>query len=498
MDEKEKGLNTELFNEEPCNDSPKAETTPEDETMQQIHDEMENLAVVFQKELDKAKKDAENGVSESTSAEGSDAEEVEEPEALKEEELCACCGENRRGTKENPDSIYCEDCEAGLRRYPFDFLNIFFVVAVLVLVCYGGYLFAGHTEAYAPVLEADKLVQEDKLFSAIDKYSVAANAMLNNHIHGELVYKRELLAVYELGGMNMIPGTAQKIKAFEFKLPHFAKLRKAVDNAESYMVTSVACNELVMPYESKKPQEVPYEDLIAKLEALKSATPPPMEDPTMSEENPKGYQPAPPVYKPAMIAFYKYYVALLTEQPVETQLQFVEEIRTAAPEEVWLYGSLLGDLYAKSGKDVEPVCDLLFSLNREDDTPDLLRVESLRIQGNPEDALLLAEKQVQADSTLSVEFLRQQALCHLALNDFESAFKKADAAMEKSLDGGSPSIQVCNTLALCALTSKNDEAYQEVEKMLKSNDISLSDEVLAYKDGKLLLQNILSEGDYDL
>ena len=30
-----------------------------------------------------------------------------------EAELCECCGEKRRGTKADPDSPYCEECDLG-------------------------------------------------------------------------------------------------------------------------------------------------------------------------------------------------------------------------------------------------------------------------------------------------------------------------------------------------------------------------------------------------
>ncbi len=479
------------------------ETLKELENAKALHDEMEELAAVFQEELDRTKQEAMEGTlekpqeaSEEISEEkaSEEAQGEEESTDIPEDCLCDCCGTNRRGTKENPDSLYCEECEAGLRHYPFDLLNIILVLAALVLVFYGGFVFANHAKTYAAVLKADQLLSENKLYSALDSYSAAANTMINEHINGELVYKRELLTLYKLGGMNLLPETQNKIKPFEFKLPHFRALRLAIDDAEGYMATAAAGNGIVAPYEAKKPEEIPYDQLIADLEALKSQTPEDLE----REEIEGGYIPATPSYRPAMIAFYKYYVALLCEKDVETQLQFAEEIREADPNAIWIYGSVLGDLYAKSGKDVEPICKQLEDLNAEDDTPALLRVASKRIAKNPEEAIQLAEEQIKAGSNMSPEFLRQQALCYLALEDYENAFQKANAAFEMAFSNGEPSVQLCDTYALCAAAAQKDKEYADVEKIFKESHMTVSSEVQEFRNGTRTLASILEEGDCDL
>ena len=47
------------------------------------------------------------------------------------ENLCDCCGERPRGTKKNPDSIFCEECEAILEKYPYDWKGLVTIILVL-------------------------------------------------------------------------------------------------------------------------------------------------------------------------------------------------------------------------------------------------------------------------------------------------------------------------------------------------------------------------------
>lgn len=486
---------------ETLSDAEKEEAVREFEQAKQIHDEMEELAKVFQEELDQTKKEAEEHPESILSAPKAEAEAeaeasvADESSEIPEEELCECCGTKRRGTEKNPDSAYCEECETGLRHYPFDILNVILVLAALALVFYGGFVFANHTPTYASVLKADKLASENKLYSALDTYTAAANSMLNDHINGELVIKRELMTVYKLGGMNMMPENAKKIRAFEFNLPHFKALKVSLDEAVNYMAAAAASNEILSPYETVKPEDIPYDKIIADLDALRTQTPP---APDAESEDDTSYLPVAKQYHPAMISFYQYYTALLAGKDVDTQLQFAEKIREQAPEALWLYGSLLGDLYAKSGKDVEVLCKEMEALNVEDDTPNLLRTSSKRISGDFDGSIALAEESIQAGSPMAAEFLRQQALCYLAKEDFASAFQKAQAAFELSYQGASPSVQLCDTVALCALAAGDTKEYETIVKIFADSGMTVSQEVSEYKDGTRTLQQILTEGDCDL
>lgn len=485
-------------------DAPAAPAAPETEA-QALHDELENLAKVFQAELDRAKADA-KAVAENAPAdpemELSAPDEVPPASAEKspvdapipEEELCECCGEKRRGTEKDPDSLFCSECDAGLRHYPFDFLNIFFALVALCFVFYGGYVFADHTSTFVAVQKADSLKADKQMYSALDAYASAANTMLNNHINGELVYKREILLAYRLGYMSGISEPAANIRAWELSLPHFRGLKTALEVSAEFVQTAQDASALLAPYYAAAPQDIPYEDILAQLDAMKTAevaTTQSDDDTTASAD---AYTPEVKKYAPAMLAFYKYYVALFCEKDLETQIAFLEEARDAAPEQIWLYAPLLGELYAKTGRDIEPICQLVEAENAEDDSPVLFRVIAKRIAGEYDDAVSLCEAAIADSSDLADELYRQEALIYLAQGKFTDAYSAANAAYQST----SPSLQLLYTVALSAAAAGQETAYNEVKDLLETNGYTLSAEVTGFKDGTVTLDQILLEGDYDL
>lgn len=489
----------------PENEAAKAEE-------QAIHDEMEDLAKVFQEELDRAKAEAAevaNTVPEEPEIliQGLDdlpdpAEEIQAQEDEEtEKEPCACCGEHPAGTHNDPNSPYCETCDTGLRHYPFDFVNILLVLAVLCFVFYGGYVFADHTQVFSEVHKADTLARQNKLYSALDAYSTAANTMVNQHINGEMVYKREILLAYRLGGINIMQDPAENIKSWEMSLPHFRSLRLALDDAEAFLATTDAANAILAPYDTTKAEDIPYDDLIAQLDALKdqtiTTTEAASDTDTESETTTaaSGYTPKAEKYSAAMLAFFKYQTALICEKDMETQLAFAEEIREYGPQYPWLYGAILGDLYARSGKDVEPICQLLEAENAEDDTPALLRAIVKRMNGDYDGAIAICEEKLEAQSSISSEFYRQEGLCYLAKGDYETAYSRVNEGFQNTTY---PSMQYCNTLALCAAAAGQTDAYDEIDELFQSSGYTISAEVSGYKNGTVTLESILLEGDFDV
>ncbi len=486
---------------------PVAPTAPVAEE-QALHDEMEELAKVFQEELDRAKAEAKE-VAETEpvdpeielSAEQIPPTTSEAPaanEPIPEEELCDCCGEKRRGTAENPDSPYCTECDAGLRHYPFDFLNIFFAIVAICFVFYGGYVFADHTETFVAVHKADSLRAEKKMYSALDAYSVAANTMLNNHINGELVYKREILLAADLGYVSGLSEPAANIHGWELSLPHFRAAKKTLDNAAEITATAQAVSTLLSPYETTAAQDIPYDTLIAQLEALKTAPVTATQADETETEDTTGvadaYDPQAQQYSTAMLSFYKYYVALLCKKDLETQIAFLEEIQTAAPDMVWLYAPLLAELYAKTDRDIEPMCQLMADCNAEDNSPALARVIRLRIQGQYEEAIALCDDTLAVSADLETEFYRQKALMLLVQGQYSEAYTIVNDVYENS----SPSLLTVYTVALSAAAAGEETAYNEVIEMLTGYGYPIPAEVTGYKDGSVTMEQILCEGDYDI
>ena len=195
-----------------------------------------------------------------------------------------------------------------------------------------------------------------------------------------------------------------------------------------------------------------------------------------------------------MLSFYKYYVALLCKKDLETQIAFLEEIQTTAPDMVWLYAPLLAELYAKTDRDIEPMCQLMADCNAEDNSPALARVIRLRIQGQYEEAIALCDDTLAVSADLETEFYRQKALMLLVQGQYSEAYTIVNDVYENS----SPSLLTVYTVALSAAAAGEETAYNEVIEMLTGYGYPIPAEVTGYKDGSVTMEQILCEGDYDI
>lgn len=510
-DQKEKRGGTPEPDVEP-NAEPSAEPNAEPQAgsdgEQSLHDELEDLARVFQEELDRAKAQAREDANRTDDAPGiliqslddlpdvqreADAEAA--PKDDTEETLCECCGERPSGTQKDPDSPYCSVCDEGLRHYPFDFLNVLLALVLLVFVFYGGYQFADHTEVFVRTAQADSLAADNELYSALDAYTQAEEAMSSDRINGELVYKRAALTMYKLGYMSNVVELGDAVHSWELQLPHFRAMKTALDRAEQFLATGDAATEILSPYMSMSAQEIPYDDVLAQLEALKTAVP---EETTAAEgedtTDDGAYEPQYSGYNTAMVAFYQYYLALISDQSLETQLGFLEEIRSLEPEETWIYAALLGELYAKTGRDIEPICTKMLEVNAEDDTPALLRVIALRTAGDYDEAIAQSEAAIADNNVNASELYRQIGLCYLLQGDYETAYEKVSEGFQTT----NPSIQLINTMALAASAAGEEDAYTQAADLLTNNGYVVSEEVLEYRAGTRTIESIFTEGDLDV
>lgn len=515
--EQENGVQPESDGVQPENDAVQPENDavqPEQENSEQtLHDELETLAKVFQEELDRAKAEAkdvaENGVPDPEIL-IQDLEEIPDDahadgvteEVIPQDELCERCKEKQRGTKQHPDSPYCEECDEHLRRYPFEWLHVVLVLLILGFVCYGGYVFSGHTDAFVAAAKADRYARQNLPESALENYLNAENAMQSAGVNGEMVYSRALLTLYRYGYINALDEYAHQIKNWELNLPHFHKVKQALASADAMMATANAASELVLTYETTPAADIPYDEVLAKLEALKTTQIPAEELTEAQSEETTGETTEaatanaqnPMTYDAPMVAFYQYYLALLCEKDMETQIGFLEQIRSAAPERIWLYGAPLGELYAKTKRNIEPLCTQLAEANAQDDTPVLLHAIAKRIEGDYDGAITLCQERIDAQSNMTYELYRQQSLCYLLKGDSAKGYEAANNAYQST----GPSIQLCNTLALAASAAGENEAYDEVKSLLEGSGYTVSKEVTEYRDGTRTIESILSEGDYDL
>ncbi len=482
--------------------------TDPNETPEDIKNEMEELAKTFREELEKAKAEA-KAVAENPPEEPQiliqDLEDISKPSEnlreknIPEEELCECCGEKRRGTKKNPDSPYCADCERGLRHYPFEFLNILIALIVLGFSFYACFVFADYSEIYVASEKADEYSEKSKLYTAYDAYLTAEDVMDDNSVNGEMVYKRSLLNVLKLGGVDEIADYSSQFKAWELNLPHLKAVGDAFRFAEEFNAAADEGYNILYNYfgEGEDFSQVDFDGLIAELDALESKA---VEPAAVTDEESESVTTTAPYgitaakYERSMLLYLKFYAATVCEKDYSVRIGFLEQIKNEYPDLVWLYNPMLGDLYAKSGADVTEYCDYIRGINSEDSSADVVQATALRIKGDLDGCIEICNEKISESDDYSYEFYRQIALCNLINGNYTAAYENAMSSYEQY--GGS--VQICDTLALCAAAVGNEETYAEMESLFENSGYTLSDEVIQFKEGTLSLEKILTEGDYDV
>lgn len=472
--------------------------------------EMDELARTFQEELDKAKAEEEIRAAEQAKEQEILIQELEDdvrydaeaPDEIPEDELCECCGEKRRGTKDNPDSPYCRDCERGLRRYPFELLNVLLVLIVLALSVVACVNFAQRVGIYSAAARAQHLEKQKMLYSAYSAYDNTIGLMKDSELNGELVYQRAVRNMLMINVLDDIGTYENQFNLFELKLPHLKTAYETFKTYEGYRLAGLdgyqVLYEEIQKLEDDDYSKLPYAEIVGRIDALLSVST--EESYKYQESLGDGAEESPSYlvkldnYDPAMMEFFKFYAAALSEQDKEVQIAHLEKVRAAYPELTWLYGAFLGDLYNKSGRDVEELCKQIEGYNAEDSTADIIRTTNLRINGKRTDAIALAQKNIDKGSPNAYEFYRQQAICYLLDGNIEKAYSAATSGYEDS----QYSVQVCEVYAIASIAAGKTDSYDEIAKLFEENGVKMSDEVLAYKDGTVSLEEIFAQGDYDI
>lgn len=250
---------------------------------------------------------------------------------------------------------------------------------------------------------------------------------------------------------------------------------------------------ILTKYDVNDPSDFPYDDAMAALVSLESE--PYTEDTTADTSSAAPSSVKATQYNKAMVYYYEYYISVICNKDNDEQLKYLEKIKEEYPQYIWLYGSALGDLYAKTGKDVTEICDKIRSNNSEDPSPDLIEIESLRIKGDYDAAIAKCEEYASPDDcTVKYEIYRQEALCYILKDDYDTALETA----KKAYDDNGNSLEVIDTLALCAVLKNDDATYSSMESLLDGSGYSLSDKVTGFKAGTVTLDDILLKGAYDV
>ena len=505
---------------ESLNETEKAssEDSASEQPQQDIHDEMENLAKVFQQELDKTSEEAKKEVAvDDTDAVKEETEETDgkEPEEKVNENLCQCCGENEKVEGKN----YCEDCLEAMRHYPFKWVYFLFAAVLIYLAVMAGIKIVDTAPGFTEAYKGDVLAKAKYYSAAQEQYTLAENHFYKKSIDAKLAYKRSFETAYKQGNLsNLYSAVTNLYSEWELNLPHMKTLKKMMQESQVFVATASDLGTVMDSYSSVSEADLPYNEIIEKMEQFRNATLylgydengeiTTTEEATTSSSSSSSSDTASKVYFPratkyddALISYYEYYVAKTCNKSYEERIKYLEKVKEEAPDKYWLYAGELGAEYAINGKgeEAKKLADDMIKKMPESSDPYVVKAVAARVWDKDYDAALsYCDEGLQLDE--SYELYRQKALVYLAQGDYKSAQEQAQEAYE-SYDN----ISSVNTLALCALANGDSAKYDEMKAIYdKANEYygetkyDFPDCIKQYMSGAITIKDIVCAGGYDV
>ncbi len=490
--------------------------TPEKDN---YRDEMDELVRIFKEELSKAQEEAEETEDfdiDDIEVEGYDPKTVsldEKRRAIVDfENNCECCGERPRGTKKNPDSIFCEECEAILEKYPYDWKGLVSVVVILAVLILGVINFAIDTPAFSYMKSGDKNLKENKLYSAVSDYDMA-DACIEEELRENYksLQAKKVIAAYKSMNMGVVTEGMSYFSEDTLNLLAFRDVKK-INHEMGIMQGTIT----IVQQEIAELKAEEYDKIIAAIDSLSGKK--------IYEKNGSFYlegEYTPSGLEKTYIAdegwlnVYKYAAAQSNGKDETVMIEYLEKAlgHTEYVDRVWT--PILASAYVSIGQydKAEALVEEIKKINAEGTDDNLIMsmlyryrdknyqravdtcVEGLNSLAALEDGYDLV---AQIGYTLSM----QKTLNLIMLGKYTDAYESAEECCTYQMDSiETVDSQSRDILAILALATKNTEAYEELEKEIKDSGeygIAFSKDVTDYKDGKITLEEIVMSRRYDL
>ncbi len=456
-----------------------------------LDDELEKLAQTFRQELKKAQAMSEEELIKS----GIVIQQYEDDDGIiPEEELCKCCGEQRRDKTFGENYEYCKTCREAMRRYPLSIPGIITLAAMVFVAVVSIFSFGADFNIYNTVREGDKYLAENKLYSALDSYEGAISAFNDKDILAKKLYLKSIKIIYNTmpDGVYSMSDIVNKIgtalTSFESQLPIYSEYAGIYQEAQVLYGTmnefyTVMNNEKYAQYDFKNKEQ--YEEVMTEIGSIID------KQVTVTSIDKKSSQLV--SSSEPMVRFCQYMFAY-TNGYYEDSYQYMNRIYELKPEYLWLYAYELGMAALQNGdtEKAQVLADALYNSNAE--LPDAYALKStiFRMSGNNRKAIEWADNglDVSQDNT---ELYRTKAMAFVAKGDFEEAKKVIDTALEGDGYGllYMTAIVVENELG-------NDDRVKELKETLKENNMEISEKTKKYLKGKISAQEMFTEGTGDV
>lgn len=463
----------------------------QDYTDKTLDDELEKLAETFRQELKKAQAMSEEELIKN----GIIIQQYEDDEGvIPEEELCKCCGEQRRDKSFGENYEYCRSCREAMRRYPLSIPGVITLAAIVFVAVVSVFSFASDFVMYNTVREGDKYLAENKVYSALDSYEGAISAFEDKDILAQKLHLKSIKIIYNTmpdgvySMSDIVKKTGVALTSFEAQLPIYRQYADIYEEAQVLYGTMQAFytlinNQKYAEYDFENEKQ--YQEMMTEIGSIID------EQVTVISIDKKNSQLVPS--SEAMVRFCQYMFAY-SNGHYDDSYQYMNKVYELKPEYLWLYAYELGlaELQIGNVDKAQALADALYNSNAE--LPDAYALKSTisRLRGNNKKAVKWAEDGL-AVSENSTELYRVKAMALIANGDYEEAKKAVDTAMESDGYGllYMTAIVIENELG-------NDDKVKELKETLKENNVELSEKIKKYLKGEISAQEMFTEGTGDV
>ncbi len=453
--------------------------------------ELERLADTFRSELKKAQAMTEEELIKN----GIIIQQYEDEEGIiPEEELCQCCGEQRRDKSFGENYEYCRSCREAMKRYPLSVYNLALLAAAVFVAVVSVFSFASDYNIYNTVRKGDKYMAENKMNSAVDAYDSAIESFGNKDIFAKKLYLKIAEIIFDdmPDGVNSMSEIQFRIKKalsqFEISLPLYNKYEAIYTETQVMYATmdefyTVVSSEKYAEFDGK--EQKTYEAIMTDIGSII--------DKQVTVTSIDGKESKLVASSPAMVRFCQYMFAY-TMGKYEDSYQYMKEVCELEPTYVWLYAYELGLVELQKGnvEEAKTLAESMCLRNAENPSGYVLNSSVSRMTGNTKQALAWAEDGLKACPDYA-ELYRIKAMAYIADEDFESAKECVDKAIEKEeyTLAYVVSLIVENELG-------NKDKVKEIKEKLKEHDVELSEKTEKYLKGKITAKQMFTEGTGDV
>lgn len=450
---------------------------------EELNKELDGLKDTVQGEIDKMMEDhPDTDWNTIVAAAAEEKRTVKQDRVREDAPLCEVCGKKPA----EPDSIYCADCLENMKHYPFSWwqfivpvVAVMFAALAIVMTINGWSLFSG-------TANAQKLARQDKLFSALTKYSSLNTSIEESSGDYGAKYLKNQVKIYnkigiqEYSDLQTFLETYYTGTAINKPWNHYAK--KANDDLTSY-------SDCYTYFSTAASSATSYSTLI-----------------TAFNKEIKGKD-----VNAAYANYYRYYACLMYNQDIKTQKKYVNAIAAEGKKYAGLYEPLYAEI-ALNNKDYDGALVYAGSIlerNAEDPYGYVYRGIAYRMQGNLVKAAKALNDGLHTNSKSAILNYQMGVIC--LINGQEKLAESYANTAASNATTENTYLSACSLEALTAElraraykkagdTDSYDSEhtiYTNIKSQLEENSYTLSDDVASILAGDKTIEQVFTEGTGD-